>query len=81
MRSTTLKLPNPTFLVGEEDEMIDEKVLRAPSAPFLYEVKCPNVACQHCFLIVNMSRGIHCPVCGVRDPHHKTYLRLVKPKE
>ena len=80
-RSTILKLPNPTFLVGEEDGMIDEQVMHTPSVPFLYEVKCPNVVCQHCFLMVTLSQGIHCPACGVKDPHHKTYRCLVKPKE
>ena len=80
-RSSILKLPNPTFLVGEEDGMIDEHVMHTPPVPFLYEVQCPNTVCQHCFLMVNLSRGIHCPSCGAKDPHYKTYRRLVKPKE
>ena len=61
--------------------MYDAKVMHAPSAKFVYEIQCPNVVCQHCFLMVNLSKGIHCPACGTKDPNHKTYRRLVKPKE
>ena len=82
MRNTTQNLPN-TVLLDDEllpgEVMFDAKVMHEPSAKFLYEVKCPNVVCQHCFLLVSLSHGIHCPVCGVKDPNHKTYRRLVKP--
>ena len=61
--------------------MLDEKVLHTPSAKFVYEIRCANTVCQQCFLMVNLSRGIHCPHCGYRDPSCKTYRRLVKPKE
>ena len=76
MPSTTLKLPNPTFLVGEEERMIDEKVLHAPSMPFLYEIVCPN--CQQPAVRVSVRHGFRCTACEFNDPHHKTYRRLVK---
>lgn len=61
--------------------MFDAKVMHAPSAKFVYEIKCPNVVCQECFLMVSLSHGIRCPHCGTHDPSHKTYRRLVKPKD
>ena len=72
--STILKLPNPTWT--NEDFMVDEKVLRAQPVPFAYELKCP--ACDHIFHQVTLQRGIFCPVCGRKDPNHKTYRCLVK---
>lgn len=78
MLRATLKLPNPTFLVGEEESMIDEKVLHQPCAPFVYELRCPNVQCGEVFHQVTLSRGLFCPVCRLKDPNHKTYRRLVK---
>ena len=78
----TIQSPN-TVLLDDEllpgEIMYDAKVMHEPSAKFLYEVKCPNVVCQHCFMLVSLSHGIHCPACGVKDPHHKKWDRLVKP--
>ena len=59
--------------------MYDAKVMHAPSAKFVYEVVCPNPDCRRDFRMVSLSHGIRCPFCGVHDPSHKTYRRLVKP--
>lgn len=77
-------IPN-TVLLDDEllpgEVMYDAKVMHAPSAKFLYQIICPNPDCRHEFLQVTLQRGIHCPSCGLRDAHHKTYHRLVKAQE
>ena len=68
--------PNTVVLDDEllpGELMVDEKVMHTPSAKFVYEIRCANTVC--------LSRGIHCPHCGYRDPNCKTYRRLVKPEQ
>jgi len=76
--------PN-TVLLDDEllpgEIMFDAKIMYTPSAKFAYEIQCPNMVCQHCFLMVSLSHGIQCPHCGTHDPSHKTYKRLVPVKE
>ena len=78
-----LTLNHNTVLLDDEllpgEIMYDAKVMHEPSAKFAYEIKCPNVVCQQCFLLVSLARGIRCPHCGTHDPSYKTYRRLVKP--
>lgn len=71
--------PN-TVLLDDEllpgEVMFDAKVMHEPSAPFLYEVVCPN--CQEPTVRVSLRRGFRCAACEFYDPHLKTYRRLVK---
>ena len=59
--------------------MFDAKVMHEPSAKFLYEIHCANPACQERYVMVSLSRGVHCPHCDYRDVNCKTFRRLVKP--
>lgn len=76
----TIQSPNTVILDDEllpGEIMYDAKVMHEPSAKFVYEVKCPDAQCGHIFTQVSLKRGIHCPVCDLRDANYKTYRRLV----
>lgn len=57
---------------------VDERVLRRPSTPYIYELRCHNEDCSKTFLQATVQRGAFCPHCGRRDPHNKVPLRMVK---
>jgi hypothetical protein len=80
----SIKNSNVVLLDDERvpgDIMLDEKIMHAPPAKFLFEVRCPNRECRKHILLVTLARGIRCPHCGYHNPSHKTYARLVKQAE
>ena len=76
----TIQSPNTVILDTEllpGEVMFDAKVMHEPSAKFLYEVRCQE--CRSTHIQVTVQRGCFCQQCGVHDPSHKTWVRLVKP--